>query len=114
MARIANETVATGFYHEFGDRDQYNTFGNVTEQGQWAWNDVGMNTTIYKLMQTAKQSRVPSQTAPELEYFSIAHFSPGNPAATLGKSGDQTVYLYALVALYEVDYEQYEIDHPTG
>jgi dolichyl-diphosphooligosaccharide--protein glycosyltransferase len=114
MARIANETVATGFYHEFGDRDQYNTFGNVTEQGQWAWNDIGMNTTIYKLMQTAKQSKVPSQPAPELEYFSIAHFSPGNPAATLGKSGDQTVYLYALVALYEVDYEQYEIDHPTG
>ncbi len=115
MARIANQTVeeARGFYHEWGDREQYNTFGNITEN-QWVWNDLGKNTTIYKLMQTAKQSIASSIQAPQLRYFKIAHFSPGNPLASIGKSGDQTVYLHALVALYEVDYQQYEIDHPTA
>lgn len=113
MARIANQTVASGFYHEWGDREQYNTFGNVTEQG-WVWNAVGKNTTVYKLMQTAKNHIVPSAEKPSLKYFKVAHFSPGTPVAALGKSGDQTVYLFALVALYEVDYQKYEIDHPTA
>ncbi len=113
MARIANQTVAEGFYEEWGDREQYTTFGNITEN-QWVWNDVGLNTVIYKLMQTGKTRIVTSLTPPDLNYFKVAHLSPGGRLATLGTTQDQTpVYLHALVCLYEVDYQQYEIDHPT-
>ncbi|MCW4051898.1 MAG: hypothetical protein NWE78_01650 [Candidatus Bathyarchaeota archaeon] len=103
MARIANETVAPGSYREWGDREQYNTFGEVQEN-QWIWNDLGKNTTIYKLMQFGKEQRAPSGAAPILEHFEPAHFSPGNPIAAIGTAGDQTVYLHALVCLYEINY----------
>lgn len=105
MARIANQTVASGFYKEWGDREQYNTFGNITDNGQWVWNELGENTTIYKLMQNAKNSVVSSVNAPELKYFKAVHLSPRNPVASLGTVGNQTVYLYATVALYEIDYD---------
>ncbi len=103
MARIANQSVAPGFYKEWGDREQYNTFGEVQEN-QWIWNDLGKNTTIYKLMQVGKEQIVRSGSAPTLEHFKPAHFSPGNPIAAIGTAGDQTVYLHALVCLYEIDY----------
>jgi hypothetical protein len=105
MARIANQTVEHGFYKEWGEREQYNTFGNITDEGEWVWNNLGTNTTIYKLMQNAKVSKVSSLTAPELKYFKVAHFSPGNPIASLGTVSDETVYLNAVVALYEIDYD---------
>lgn len=103
MARIANQSVAQGFYKEWGDNMQYNTFGEVQEN-QWVWNDLGMNTTIYKLMQNGKKQIVPSVEAPTLTHFKIAHRSPGIPVAAIGQAGDQTVYLHALVCLYEIDY----------
>jgi dolichyl-diphosphooligosaccharide--protein glycosyltransferase len=113
MARIANQTVedAKGFYLEWGDQGQNNTFGYMTEN-QWVWNDLGKNTTVYKLMQAGKHSVVSSVEAPQLKYFKISHMSPGNPVASLGTYQDQTIYLHALVCLYEVDYQQYEIDYP--
>ena len=103
MARIANETVAPGSYREWGDREQYNTFGEVQEN-QWIWNDLGKNTTIYRLMQFGKEQIAPSGAAPILEHFEPAHFSPGIPIAAIGTAGDQTVYLHALVCLYEINY----------
>ncbi len=110
MAKIANQTVVPGFYHEWEVADpntgsvvRYNTFGNATSSG-WTWNDQGRNTTIYKLMQTARNTKVSAVTAPQLKYFEIAHVSPGTPIAALGTSGDQTVYLIALVALFEINY----------
>jgi dolichyl-diphosphooligosaccharide--protein glycosyltransferase len=105
MARIANQTVAPGFYKEWGDREQYNTFGNITDEGQWTWNDVGENTTIYRLMENAKKSVMSSLTVPTLEHFRAVHFSPATPAASLGTAGGTTVYLYATVALYEIIYD---------
>ncbi|UCE95415.1 MAG: hypothetical protein JSV51_06710 [Candidatus Bathyarchaeota archaeon] len=116
MARIANQSVesARGFYREWGEREQYTTFGNITDQGQWVWNELGKNTTIYKLMQTAKHHLVPSEQTPQMQYFKITHFSPGTPLAVIGETQQgQAIYLHALVALYEVDYQQYEVDHPT-
>ena len=109
MARIANQTVAPGFYLEWGDNQEFTTFGNITEN-QWVWNNQGMETTIYKLMQYGRSSVVTSITAPALKYFKVAHFSSGAKLATLGTAGDQTVYLHALVCLYEIDYQQYETD----
>ncbi|UCG36041.1 MAG: hypothetical protein JSV64_05270 [Candidatus Bathyarchaeota archaeon] len=116
MARIANQTVedARGFYLEWGERLQNSTFGHITQEGQWVWNDLGKNTTIYKLMLTAKNSKVQSPESPELKYFKTAHFSPGKEIAALGQTeAGQTVYLYALVALYEVDYTQFDIDQAS-
>jgi hypothetical protein len=51
-----------------------------------------------------KEQIVPSGSAPTLEHFQPAHFSPGKPIAAIGTAGDQTVYLHALVCLYEIDY----------
>jgi dolichyl-diphosphooligosaccharide--protein glycosyltransferase len=105
MARIANQTIAPGLYNEWGDRGQNNTFGFVNDNNQWVWNALGQNTTIYKLMQNAKASKVSTLTAPELEHFKPVHFSPGLPLASLGTAGSETVYLYAMVALYEINYD---------
>jgi dolichyl-diphosphooligosaccharide--protein glycosyltransferase len=110
MARIANQTVAPGFYIEWEERDpqgnlnQFNTFGNATRDRGWVWNDLGENTTIYKLMQFAKASKIPALQAPSLNYFDVAHFSPGAPYQGI----------YALVCLYEIDYGQYELDNPSS
>jgi len=103
MARIANQTVASGFYHEWGDQGQNNTFGYITEN-QWVWNAQGKNTTVYKLMQAGKHHIVSSVELPQLKYFKVAYFSPGNPVASLGTYEDQTIYLHALVCLYEINY----------
>lgn len=117
MARIANQTVAPGFYNEWGNSTQYNTFGSITNQ-TWTWNNLGKNTTIYKLMGIAKYSVVSpanSSDVPQVTYFKKAYFSSGNAIASIGQtSSGTTVYLYAVVALYEIDYQQYEIDHPTA
>ena len=87
-----------------GEREEFNTFGNITES-QWLWNDIGKNTTVYRLMQTGKNSIVPSAEAVDLKYFEIEHFSPGDPIASIGtdQSG-QPVYLFALVCLYKINY----------
>lgn len=108
MARIANQSIAPGFYTEWGEREQNNTFGFINDEtGQWVWNEAGQNTTIYKLMQNAKgailgPTNVP---APELEHFKPVHFSPGLPVASIGTYGSETVYLHAVVALYEIVYD---------
>jgi dolichyl-diphosphooligosaccharide--protein glycosyltransferase len=103
MARIANQTIAPGFYTEWGG-GKNNTFGFVNNNNQWVWNALGQNTTIYKLMQYAKAMEIPSLTVPELVHFKPVHFSPTLPVASLGTAGSTTVYLYATVALYEIDY----------
>jgi dolichyl-diphosphooligosaccharide--protein glycosyltransferase len=102
MARIANQSIAPGFYTEWGD-GKNNTFGFINDNNQWVWNALGQNTTIYKLMQYAKAS-ILGLTAPELEHFKPVHFSPTLPVASLGTAGNTTVYLLATVALYEIDY----------
>ena len=108
MARIANQTVNPGFYHEWGEREEFNTFGNITES-QWMWNDVGKNTTVYKLMQTGKHSIVPSADTVEMTHLEIAHFSPGDPVASIGTDPNgQPVYLFALVCLYKINYSPAE------
>jgi len=102
MARIANQSIAPGFYTEWGEREQNNTFGFINDEtGQWVWNEAGQNTTIYKLMQFAKASKLPAIGTPSLNYFDVAHFSPGNPVQGI----------HALVCLYEIDYLQYELDN---
>jgi len=123
MARIANasSTVRELYkdewgvweYKEWGPNMQNNTFGfSNSTSGLFEWNDLGKNTTIYKLMENGKSSQVSGYTAPELIYFKNPHFF-GGQVATLGtiQSTGETVYLDALVCLYEVDYAKYNLDH---
>jgi len=124
MARIANSsrTVRELYtpewpeweYKEWGNNTEYNTFGYANStSGLFQWNDSGQNTTIYKLMENGKSSQISGYTAPTLTYFKNPHFF-GGQVATLGtiQSTGETVYLDALVCLYEVDYAKYDLDHP--
>jgi len=125
MAKIANssEMVRNLYADEWGEWEykewtnstgQYNTFGNATAS-PFKWNAVGQNTTIYKLMENAKSSQISGYPAPTLTYFKNPHFF-GGPVGTLGTTTTTTgetvtVYLDALVCLYEVDYAKYNLDH---
>jgi asparagine N-glycosylation enzyme membrane subunit Stt3 len=122
MARIANssEMVRNLYADEYkwkyeewtNSTGQYNTFGNATAS-VFQWWDTGENaTTIYKLMENGKSSQISGYTAPTLLYFKNPHFF-GGQVATLGtiQSTGETVYLDALVCLYEVDYAKYNLEH---
>ena len=121
MAKIANssEMVRNLYADEYkwkyvewtNSTGQYDTFGNATAS-PFKWNAVGQNTTIYKLMENGKSSQISGYTAPQLTYFKNPHFF-GGQVATLGtiQSTGETVYLDALVCLYEVDYAKYNLDH---
>jgi hypothetical protein len=124
MARIANssEMVRNLYADEYkwkyeewtNSTGQYNTFGNATAS-VFQWWDTGENaTTIYKLMENGKSYQIGADyyTAPTLTYFKIPGHFFGGQVATLGTdSSGNTVYLDALVCLYEVDYEKYNSDH---
>ena len=117
MARIANssEIVRNLYADEWGEWEykewtnstgQYNTFGNATAS-PFKWNDLGKNTTIYKLMENAKSSQVSGYPAPQLTYFKNPHFFGGVVAQI--QDSTNPVYLCAVVCLYEVDYAQYDL-----
>jgi len=120
MAKIANSSDVVRNLHadEWGEwkyqewsdsTGQYNTFGNATTS-PFQWNDAGQNTTFYKLTAYAKSS-VSGNSAPQLTYFKNPEFFGGS-IATLGTTqSGTTVYLDALVCLYEVDYAKYDLDH---
>jgi len=121
MARIANSSAKVRelyaeewgefIYNEWGPNKQNNTFGNAAER-VFQWNERGQNTTIYKLMQMGKYSKVPTAAAPELTYFRNPRFF-GDAVAVLGTDSEgNPVYLYALVCVYEIDYAKYDLDHP--
>jgi len=97
-------------YTEWGTSKEYNTFGNASS-GTFQWWDTGENaTTIYKLMENGKSSQISGYSAPQLIYFKNPHFF-GEPVASVGTDTQgNTVYLYALVCLYEVDYAKYDSD----
>jgi asparagine N-glycosylation enzyme membrane subunit Stt3 len=86
-----------------------------TQTGAWDWNNVGKNSTIYKLMSYAKQRWVDvsgvlagvtaDETAEQPEYFKEAYFAGENlnPIDASNKYGG----LIPLVALYEIDWQKY-------
>lgn len=71
-------------------------YGNRTEQGSWEWNEVGMNTVIYKLMHFGAEARATGTSTISLEHFRPAYLSTGDPGRT------QNVFV--LVCVYEVIY----------
>jgi dolichyl-diphosphooligosaccharide--protein glycosyltransferase len=91
-------------------------FGVADNQtGAWNWNDMGKNSTIYKLMSYAKQrwAEVSGAAAGvfadepgvQPEYFKEAYFA----GETLNPIDASTKYggLIPLVALYEIDWQKY-------
>jgi dolichyl-diphosphooligosaccharide--protein glycosyltransferase len=117
MARIANSsTIVKNLYYpewpkweynEWGSSLQNNTFGYYSSSG-FVWKDTGNNATlIYKLMQNGKKSQLSSSsiTAPSLTYFTNLRTFGGAIGSVGTDSSGNTVYLYASVCLYEVDYD---------
>ena len=95
------------------------TFGNFTGS-TWTWNDVGMSSTVYKLMSYAKNQwcQVNSVTDPDAAnvsvpiYFTEEFFS----GETLSPTDSQNKYggLVPLVALYKIDWQKYYQDYPPA
>ena len=71
-------------------------FGEYT-QGGWAWNDLGKNTTIYKLMNYARGTKLGMAGNPP-QFFKLVYTSPGT-VFPLGRRN-----CYVLVCVYEVNY----------
>jgi len=126
MARISGQArdrfIQTGFIGEELAWTDENTFGSRDNQtGAWQWNNVGKNSTIYKLLSWAKQRWTevsgggvvgPDEAGVQPEYFTEAYFAGVdlNPIDASAKYGG----LIPLVALYEIDWQKYytEIGQP--
>jgi dolichyl-diphosphooligosaccharide--protein glycosyltransferase len=115
MARISGQArdrfIQEGLIDENSSWADETTFGSVDNStGKWVWNDVGTNSTIYKLMSWAKQCWTdtegggyiyPDEAGVQPEYFKEAYFAGLDCAAT--KYGG----IIPLVALYEIDWQKY-------
>jgi dolichyl-diphosphooligosaccharide--protein glycosyltransferase len=110
MARISGKAkdrfIGEGLLTNSSAWADETTFGSY-QNSTWTWNDVGRNSTIYKLMSTAKQewctkNNVANQdTAVEPEYFKEAYIAGMDlPLGDAGKYGG----IIPLVCLYEVEY----------
>jgi len=126
MARIANSVnKTTELYSQEGVSWNYTewnggtntTFGFATQTSDdsprpyFKWNSVGQETVIYKMMAAAKQYKgasgawwTPPANATEFKYLKNPYFSEGKDLGGL----------YAIVAIFEIDYQQYELDHPLS
>jgi dolichyl-diphosphooligosaccharide--protein glycosyltransferase len=117
MARISGSASAQlrfttgGFLPEQSSWTNETTFGAYNSTtNRWVWNDVGTNTTIYKMMSWAKQrwcddsSITPDGPGVEPTYFKEAYFAGVNLAPSdAGKYGG----IVPLVCIYEIDWAKY-------
>jgi len=119
MAKISGEAktrfLAEGLMNNQTQWSNETTFGTASQSG-WQWNDVGTNSTIYKLMSYAKDrwGEVSGNTASpavstnfggiQPTYFTEAYFAGENtnPYAYGG--------ILPLVALYKIDWAKYNSD----
>jgi hypothetical protein len=125
MARIANSVnKTTELYTEEGFSWNYTewnggtntTFGFATQTTEqqnarpyFEWNSMGQQTVIYKIMAAAKQYKgatgtwwTPPADATEFKYLKNPYFSEGKDLGGI----------YAIIAMFEIDYQQYELDNP--
>jgi hypothetical protein len=116
MARISGKArdrfIYTGFLDAQSAWSDEQTFGEYNSTtNRWEWNDVGGNTTIYKLMSWGKQrwcnqnSATPDTAGVQPEYFKETYFA----GLTLSPSDASNKYgrIVPLVCLYEIDWEKY-------
>jgi dolichyl-diphosphooligosaccharide--protein glycosyltransferase len=116
MARISGKAhdrfIYTGFIDEKSAWTNEETFGEYNSTtNRWEWNDVGKNSTIYKLMSWGKQRWCDQNSASideygvQPEYFKEAYFA----GVTLSPTDASNKYgrLVPLVCLYEIDWQKY-------
>ena len=120
MARISGQArerfIQAGLLTEDTAWTDENDFGTVNnETGTWQWNDMGKNSTVYKLLSWAKQRWVDvSGTANNIQadeqgveptYFEEEYFSGENlsPIAASTSYGG----IIPVVALYKINWESY-------
>jgi dolichyl-diphosphooligosaccharide--protein glycosyltransferase len=121
MARISGEArerfISKGLLTADTAWTDENDFGGIDNQtGTWEWNDMGKNSTIYKLMSWAKQRWVDvsgvqsgvtaDEPGVEPTYFKEAYFAGEDlsPLEASAKYGG----LIPVVALYQIDWEAYD------
>jgi dolichyl-diphosphooligosaccharide--protein glycosyltransferase len=113
MARIANgSTFVKGLYTPQWPKWEYDewgvgntTFGWYTSSGSFQWNALGKTTLFYQLSEKAINDTLGLQSAMPA-YFENPQYFVNIVGSTTGSSGS-TVYLYATVALFQVDYAAY-------
>jgi len=123
MARISGQDrerfVSEGSVDEssaWTDEKAFGAYNNETNK--WAWNDVGTNSTVYKLMSWGKNRWCsdkivdPDQTAvAQPEYFVEEFFS----GVSLTQDDSQNYYggIVPLICVYKVNWQQYYLDNPS-
>ena len=121
MARISGQArqrfIREGFIDEQSAWEDETKFGTIdTQTGQFAWNDQGKNSVIYKLMSWAKHRWsdvggggfvIPDDERVEPTYFTEEYFS-GESTGPFQYGG-----IIPLVALYEIDWQKYHNDTST-
>jgi hypothetical protein len=113
MARIANgSTFVKDLYYPQWPKWQYDefgvdntTFGWYTSSGSFEWNALGQTTVFYQLSQKAINDTL-GLSSTTLAYFENPEYFVNIVGSTTGSSGS-TVYLYATVALFQVNYAAY-------
>ena len=133
MAKISGKArdrfVLDGFVEENKSWIDETPFGSYSsELNKWVWNEVGMNTTIYKLLSWGKHQWCinngvsdPEENAwylngldstdIEPKYFKKAFFSGLNLnyyEASINYGG-----IVPLICLYEIDWQKYNLDYPN-
>jgi hypothetical protein len=119
MARISGQArerfIRDGYISEDAAWTDETDFGAVNNETlAWEWNDMGKNSTVYKLMNWAKQRWVEESGGEEVvadvagvepTYFKEAYFSGVdlNPIDASAKYSG----LIPVVALYEIDWDAY-------
>ncbi len=123
MAKISGNArdrlVDQGYIDQASSWENETTFGNFTNNA-WVWNDVGLNSTVYKLMSYSKNRwcEVNGVTDPDAanvtvpayfveEFFSGENLSPTDSANKYGG-------IVPMVALYKIDWQKYYSDFPNG
>jgi dolichyl-diphosphooligosaccharide--protein glycosyltransferase len=120
MARISGQArdrfIQTGFISTELAWTNETTFGSVNNQtSAWQWNDVGKNSTVYKLMSWAKQRWVDvsgtqsgigaDAAGVQPTYFKEKYFAGENLNAI--DAASKYSGLIPIVALYEIDWQKY-------
>ncbi len=124
MARISGNAqqrfVDSGYVDEASSWMNETSFGGFNnETNKWEWNDVGQNSTIYKMMSWGKYRWCETQGVqdPDVlnvsqpiyfveEFFSGENLSPDDSAAKYGQ-------LVPLICLYRIDWQRYYEDYPS-
>jgi len=115
MARISGEAqerfITEGLIDRQDSWTDETTFGNFS-QNQFQWNDLGKNTTIYKLMNYGRERWLEDQKSggtptTVLEHFSEAYFAGGALSSTDAISKYPLATdrgLVPLILVYKIDY----------